>query len=126
METVDKDFFKDSAEIVLQEVELKNVLIKGKNPENIKVKVVPFDRYNEKHVEFAYAYSDMLYRAPSTFSNVSEASKAYVRIFVAHTEADEKNKESDYNKVLSDLRAARSIFNQDAIMLALNDFFENA
>ena len=126
METIDKDIFNGGTEIVLQEIELKNVLIKGKGAENITVKVVPFDRYNDKHVEFAYAYSDMLFRAPSSFTNVSEASKAYVRLFVVHTEIEEKDKESTYNKVLADLRASRSLFNQDAIMLALNDFFENA
>lgn len=107
-------------------VELKNVLLKGGGSENITVKVVPFNRYNNSHVEFAYAYSDMLYRAPSDFTNVSEASKAYVKLFMVHKEEDEKNPESDFSKVYNDLRACRTLFHQDKISLDLNNFFENA
>lgn len=112
--------------VELKEIELKNVLIKGKPDEDITVKVVPFDRYNDKHVEFAYEYSDMLFRAPSAFKNVTEASRSYVQLFVSHAEADEKNENSSFSKVAKDLRACRTLFNQDDIMLALNDFFENA
>lgn len=114
-------------EVKLQEIELKNVLVKAtRSEENIKVKVVPFDRYNDKHVEFAYSYSDMLYRAPSPFKNVDDAAREYVKVFVAHTEADEKDEKTTFSKVLNDSRARRTLFNQDAIMSALSDFFENA
>lgn len=114
------------SELKLEEVELKNVLVRGGTKEKIKVKILPFDRYNDEHVEFAYAYSDMLYRAPSEFKTVSDAARAYVRLFVAHTQEDGKNEDSDFSKVHNDLRACRTLFNQDNIMLALNDFFENA
>ncbi len=114
-------------ETKLQEIELKNVLVKkSRTSEDLKVKVVPFDRYNDKHVEFAYAYSDMVYRAPSTFTSIDDAARAYVKLFLVHTEEDEKNEDSVYNKVARDTRACRTIFNQDVIMAELEDFFENA
>ena len=112
--------------VELKEIELKNVLVKGLPDENIKVRIVPFDRYNEAHVSFAYEYSDMLFKAPSPFKNINEAARGYVKIFVAHIVDEEKDEKSNFNKVLNDLRACRTLFNQDDIMIALNDFFENA
>jgi len=113
--------------VEVEEIELKNVLVKKtRTTENLKVKVIPFDRYNDKHVEFAYAYSDMLYRAPSSFTNVDDTSRAYVKLFLVHKEAEEKKDDSVFTKVSQDLRACRTLFNQDNIMGALNDFFENA
>lgn len=117
---------KEGTKIELQEIELKNVLVKGAADENITVKVVPFDKYSDSHVEFAYSYSDMLYKAPSPFKNVNDAARGYVKIFVAHTEEEEKDPKSLFSKVQNDLRACRTLFNQDNIMKALNDFFENA
>jgi hypothetical protein len=117
---------KEGEEIELKEIEVKNVLVRGKEPETLRVKVVPFDRYNDKHVEFAYAYSDMLYRAPSVFKNVSDVSRGYVQIFVSHTDADAKEAGTAFSKVANDLRSCRTLFNQDDIMSALSDFFENA
>lgn len=113
-------------QVELKEIELKNVLAKGLPDENIKVKVVPFDRYSDAHVEFAYAYSDMLYRMPSEFKNGNDAAKAYVKLFVVHTEDEEKDVKSKFNMVKNDLRACRTLFNQDEIMKSLTNFFENA
>ena len=64
--------------VITKNVELKNVLFDG-GQEDLTIEVVPFNRYNEQHTEFAFAYSDMLYRAPSEFRNISDASKAYIR-----------------------------------------------
>ena len=113
--------------IELKEVELKNVLIKAtRTTENLKVKVIPFDRYNDDHVEFAYAYSDMLYRVPSKFKTMDDASKGYVKLFVEHKFEDEKDEKSTFSKVLKDLRACRTLFNSDDVSMSFTDFFENA
>lgn len=116
----------DGVEVELKEIEVKNVLVKGMPDETLIARVVPFDRYSDAHVEFAYAYSDMLFKAPSEFKNVNDASRAYVKLFLSHTAEDEKDEKSIFNKLAKDLRACRTLFNQDDIMLALNDFFENA
>jgi len=113
--------------VELKKVELKNVLVKStKTTEDLTVEIIPFDRYNDAHVDFAYAYSDMLYRAPSKFRDINEASKAYARLFLLYTEEDEKNELSTFNKVCNDLRACRTVFNQDDNIKSLTDFFENA
>jgi len=107
-------------------IDLKNVLVKGEGAEDITVQVVDFDRYNDAHVKFAYNYSDMLFRAPSPFSDVSEAAKEYVKKFLVHTEADEKDPKSTFSKIYNDLRACRTLFHKEKITLDLNNFFENA
>jgi hypothetical protein len=113
--------------VELLTVELKNVLIKKtRTSENLSVQVVPFDRYDDSHVEFAYAYSDMLYRAPSKFKTVDDASRGYVQTFLARKEEDLTNEDSTFNKVLHDTRACRTLFNSEVVMIALTDFFENA
>lgn len=118
---------KDVENVATTEIEVKNVLDKNsKKAETLKVNVVPFDRYNDAHVEFAYSYSDMLYKAPSDFKSVNDAARAYVKLFIVHKVDDEKKESSTFSKVANDLRACRTMFNQDGIMLALNDFFENA
>jgi len=108
-----------------EKIELKNVLFDGGQCD-ITVEVIPFDRYKDEHVEFAYAYSDMLFRAPSEFKNVSEASRAYVRTFMVRKKDDETDASSNFSKVVGDLRACRTMFHQPNIMQALNDFFGGA
>lgn len=115
---------KSAKEVKLEKVELKNVLFDG-GQEDLTVEVMPFDRYDEKHTEFAYAYSDMLCKIQSELTSVSEASRAYVCIFMVHTIEDKKNRTSSFNKVLGDLRACRSLFHQPEVLKSLNDFFEN-
>ena len=107
-------------------VMLRNVLYGDRQRRDMTVEVIQFDPYNDEHVEFAYAYSDMLYRAPSAFRNVGEAARAYVQLFMVHTKENEINPDSDYNHVLNDLRACRTLFNREGIILALDSFFENA
>lgn len=116
----------DTKKIAFESIELKKVLVKGLEPKTITVEVVPFDPYNDEHVEFSYAYSDMLYRMPSAFKDVSEASRTYVKKFMVHTGEDEDNAESDFNRVYNDLRACRVLFHKETISKALNDFFANA
>jgi hypothetical protein len=110
----------------LTRVELKNVLVGDEEQTDLSVEVVPFNRRNDQHVEFAYAYSDMLFKAPSPFKTVSDAAREYVRLFMAHAKDDESNPDSDFLKVYKDLRACRTLFHQDDVMKAMNDFFENA
>lgn len=113
-------------EVKMETVELKNVLFGDNGQENITVKVVPFNRRDDDHVEFAYAYSDMLYRAPSPFKTVSDAAREYVRLFMVHTKEDEAKADSIFSRIYGDLRACRTLFHQNNIQQALNDFFENA
>lgn len=131
MKEVDKNTIPNAGQIKdLEKIELKNVLWKDaegtKHKEDVTAEVIEFDDYNDQHVEFAYAHSDMLFKAPSIFKDVSEASRAYVKIFMAHKAEDEERKDSNFNKVYNDLRACRTLFNQDSIMKKLNDFFDNA
>lgn len=109
-----------------EEIELKNVLTKDKRALDITVQVVPFDRYSDVHVDFAYSYSDMLYRLPSELSGASAAAKKYAEIFLVRTEADVDDKNSNYNHVINDTRACRSLFNRGDNQVAMTDFFENA
>jgi len=117
----------DIQEMKFDKVELLNVLVKKtRTTENITVDVVPFDRFNDAHVEFAYAYSDMLYRAPSSFKTVDDTSRAYAKLFVVHEQDEEKVETSTLYKVLNDLRACRTLFNQEKITSDIVNFFENA
>lgn len=112
-------------EIELETVELKNV-ITSDGEQDIAVQVVPFDKRNDDHVDFAFAFIDMAGGGRSAFSNASEASRRYVELFMKHTVDDESNQNSDFNKVRKDLRAARTLFFQPNIQNALKDFFANA
>lgn len=116
----------DVPSVDTDKVKLSNVLFGDKQTENMEVEVIAFDPYNERHVEFAFGYSDMLFRAPSTFRNVSEASKAYVALFMVHTKEDETDETSKFRKVLGDLRACRTLFHQERITKDLDNFFGNA
>lgn len=109
----------------LHEVTIKRVLT-PKDERDIVVKLVPFDRRNDEHVDFALAFSDMLGGMPSTFKNITDVSIRAVELFMAHTEEDTKNEDSDYSCVHADKRAARLLFNDSFIQKGLNDFFELA
>lgn len=113
------------AEVKKEKVTLKNVLFGKDGREDIEVEVVPFDPYNDAHVEFATAFVDCCGRMPSEFRNLNDVARAYVRIFMVHTKDDEVNPESKYRKVLDDLRASRTLFHQPNVAKALDDFFEN-
>jgi len=69
----------------LREVTLKNVVTPD-GETSLTVKVLPFNKRNDDHVDFAFAYMDMLGRVPSKFQNVSDAAKGYVELFMAHKE----------------------------------------
>lgn len=111
--------------VELQTILLKNVACNGIR-KDIEVQVVPFNSLDDDHVEFAYNYSDMLFRAPSPFKTVSDAAKGYVALFMVHKKEDTTDTNSNYSYVMNDLRACRSLFNQDKIQQDINDFFENA
>lgn len=109
-----------------RKVLLKNVVFGTDGQEDIEVEVVPFNRRNDDHVDFAFAFSDMLQRVPSEFSSISDAARRYVQLFMVHSAADETNADSKYNKVCGDLRSARILLNQPETQLELTDFFGNA
>ena len=109
----------------LDKVTVKNVRANG-TLKDIDVELVAFDPFNDDHVEFAYNHSDMIYRAPSPFATISDAARGYVRMFMVHTSEDEKNPNSDFNMVLNDVRACRTLFHTENVQKALADFFENA
>lgn len=104
---------------------LKNVLC-PEGQRDINVQVTDFDRRKDAHVDFAYAYADMLGRVPSKFSNVSDAAREYVTLFMHHKQEDELDAGSDYTCVLKDLRACRTLFHQPDVQKQLQDFFVNA
>ncbi len=106
-------------------VQLRNVMF-NRSTEDIEVEVVPFDQFNEDHVDFAYKYSDMLFRAPSAFRDISDASKAYAMLFVVHTKESENDPDSKISKVLGDTRACRTLLMRPEIQAALDTFFANA
>lgn len=105
-------------------VTIKGVL-DGDKERDITVNTIPFNKRNDEHVRFAYAFSDMLFRAPSPFTDICDAAKAYVPIFVQHSSAEELDANSDYNLIYNDLRACRVLFNSPTIQKAFNDFFGN-
>lgn len=109
-----------------EKIELKNVLTEDGSQKNITVEVVPFDRRKDEHVEFAFAYSDMLSRMPSVFSTMTDAAVRAVELFMVHKEADEKTPTSDFYLVHADKRAARTLLNNSSLTKELFDFFENA
>lgn len=109
----------------LEKVEIKGVICPV-GERDITVEVIPFNRRNDEHVEFAYSYSDMLYRVPSDFKNVSEAARKYAAMFIAYKEEDLTNPESDYNTICADTRACRTLFYKENFQKALQGFFEIA
>lgn len=115
-----------NAEVKTEKVLLKNVLFGKDGREDIEVEVVPFNPYDDKHTEFAFAYIDLISGMPSHLKNMSDVSRGYVRIFMVHKEGDEKFENSRYSKVLGDTRACRTLFNLPNITQTLHDFFENA
>ena len=84
---------------------------------------MPFDRYNNEHVEFGFSYADMIGRMPSEFRNLSDAARAYVRLFMVRKREDETDKNSDFNKVLGDLSSCRELIYNPKIVQELTDFF---
>ena len=104
---------------------LKNVLT-PEGERDITADVVPFSRRNDAHVDFAYAYADMMGRMPSRFGNLTDVSRGYVELFMVHKEDDAKNSESDYSCVLSDVRACRTLFHQEDAQKSFHGFFANA
>lgn len=109
----------------MKSITLKNVA-HGDSVSDVTVQVVPFSTRNNAHVEFAFAYADMLSRAPSTFANLNDAAFGYVKLFVVHKEEDSANPDCPYYHISRDIRAARTLLNDETIQKALNDFFVNA
>ena len=110
---------------VTNKVELQNVLC-AEGTRNITVEVVPFNRRNNDHVEFAFAVADMVGRMPSPFATMSDAAKRYVELFMVHKEEDANNADSDFSCVYNDLRACRILYNTPEFQKQLADFFELA
>lgn len=106
----------------MEKITLKKVLT-ADGEKDITVEVVPFNRRNDDHVDFALAAADMYGRMPSEFRNVTDAAIRCVELFMVHKEADAANPESDYALVHADKRAARTLFNHPAIQKGLSDFF---
>lgn len=110
----------------LVSLELKNVLMSDGSQKNVTVQIVPFNRRNDDHVDFAFAYVDMLSRVPSPFSTITDAAVRAVELFVAHKEAESKDVNSDFYAVVHDKRAARIVLNEPSLQASLGAFFENA
>lgn len=102
-------------------VELKKVLC-GDVEKDLTIEIVPFNRRNDDHVDFALAVADFYGRMPSNFQSITDAAQRCVELFVKHTgeQADDPN--SDYSYVHADKRASRIIFNNPAIQKAIADF----
>jgi len=109
----------------MTKVELKRVITPD-GEQDLTVEVVPFNRRNDDHVDFAFAYMDMLGRVPSKFANVSEAARGYVDLFMAHKEEDAVDANSSFACVRKDVRASRVLFHQPKAQKELQDFFGNA
>lgn len=112
-------------EVEFIKMELKNVLTPD-GERNITVQIVPFNRRNDAHVEFAFAYGDMCGRAPSEFRNMSDAAKRFAELFIVHKADDLKDANSDISCVLHDVRACRTAFLNPDVQKQLNDFFDYA
>ena len=116
---------KAMAEIKTRKITLKNVKTET-GSKDITVEVVPFNDRNDSHVEFSFGMSDMMGRLPSPYSNVSDAARAYVELFVVHKEEELHNPVSNVSLVRADLRASRCLLNDPIFQKELHDFFENA
>lgn len=112
-------------DFAFEKVTLKNVLT-PEGEKDIEVQIVPFNRRNDDHVDFAFACADMYGHQPSEFKNVSEASRRFVSLFMVHKDEDTSNPNSDYACVLSDLRACRTLYHTPSFQKQLQDFFVNA
>lgn len=110
----------------LEKMTLKNVLCEDGTQKNVTVEIVPFNRRNDEHVDFAFAYSDMLGGLPSPFKSMSDVAVRAVELFMVHKEDDAFNTSSDYFIVRKDKRAARTLFGNPILQKAVFDFFENA
>lgn len=108
-----------------EKVTLKNVMCED-GEKDITVEIVPFNRRNDDHVDFAFAVSDMFNRLPSEFRNVSEVAKRFVEVFMVHTEEQANDPKSDFSLVYNDTRAARTLYNTPSVQKQLSDFFVNA
>ena len=108
-----------------EKITLKNVLTND-GVKDFTVEIVPFNRRNDDHVDFALSYIDMLGRMPSQFRTITDAAVRAVELFMVHKENDTAENTAIYEAVRSDKRAARELFNTPSIQKALNDFFENA
>lgn len=105
-----------------EKVELKKVLCGGIE-KDLTVEIVPFNRRNDDHVDFALATADLLGRMPSEFRSITDAARRCAELFIVHTEAQANDATSDYSYVLNDKRACRVLFNTPSIQKSLNDFF---
>lgn len=110
----------------LEKVVLKNVVMNDGTLKDIEIELVPFSYRNDSHVDFAFAYADMLGRIPSPFSSVSDAAVRAVELFMVHKEEEAKDPNSLYSAVHKDKRAARTVLGTASLQKALGDFFENA
>ena len=111
----------------LEKITLKNVAMSDGTEQNLTVEVVPFNRRNDDHVDFALAYSDMLAKLPSPFKTVTDAAVRAVELFMVHKEEDANDINSPYYAVHADKRAARILFNTSStLQKSIFDFFENA
>lgn len=108
-----------------EKVTLKNVKT-ADGEKDITVEIVPFNRRNDDHVDFAFGVSDMFGRMPSDFRNVSDAARRCVELFVVHTEEEANDPNSDFSLVRDDTRAARTLYSTASIQKAMSDFFANA
>lgn len=117
--------YKAMSEIKTRKITLKNVKTEI-GSKDITVEVVPFNERNDSHVEFAFGVSDMMGRLPSPYSNVNDAARAYVELFMVHKEEELNNPVSNVSLVRADLRASRTLFHDPGFQKELRDFFENA
>jgi len=108
-----------------EKVVLRNVLV-GNEEKDVTVEIVPFNRRNDEHVDFALGVMDMFGRVPSEFRNITDAAQRAVELFVVHKADDTVENKLIYDSVRNDKRAARFLFNTPSIQKSLNDFFENA
>lgn len=114
----------ETKNIQFESVTLKNVLT-PEGERDIVAQIVPFDRRKDEHVDFAFECADMYGRQPSRFSNVSDAARAFVELFMVHKADDATDPNSDYVCVLRDKRAARTLYHTPAFQQQLQDFFVN-
>lgn len=110
------------------ERELKNVLVPAtRTKEDIKVKVLPFDEFNEKHTAFAFRYLEVENaRGAERADAVTDLAREFVETFVVHSGADIDNPASNFNKVCGDVRACRTLLGDAKFRDGLLAFFINA
>lgn len=109
-----------------EKITLKNVAVNDNEEKDFIVELVPFNRRNDEHVDFAFAYSDMLARLPSVFGSITDVAVRAVEIFMVHKEDEAMDVNSVYYAVHNDKRAARTLLHTPSLQKAIADFFENA